>query len=119
MKKLEDYAVDIDDRTAELFRALHKRFRAGSLPIVGDYKLTHGQEVNKIGLALYATGYVSTRAATTIAVSEIMKTGVRNTTVTYDSDRTSPSYGVVSISSLDEYHYPFKGVVDWLSGKLF
>ena len=34
MKKLEDYAVDIDDRTAELFRALHKRFRAGPLTIV-------------------------------------------------------------------------------------
>ncbi|AXH78812.1 MAG: hypothetical protein [Circular genetic element sp.] len=117
--EIYDYSVDIDEYTAELLRSMDKRFRAGPQPIVGDYKLSHGQEVNKIGLAFYATGYVSSRTATTIAVMEVMKTPMRNTTVSYQSDRDSVDSGVVSLSTSDEYHYPFKGVVDWVSTKLF
>lgn len=107
------YHFDMDEYTAELLRSMDKRFRAGPQPIPGEYRMTHGREVSKLGIAAYATGFVSTRAATTIAMQEIMRTPVRNIGASYDSET-----GIVTMTTDDGFYYPFKGVVDYLAEKL-
>jgi len=110
---IEDWDIpDIDERTMELFRKFDADFRRGPEPIKGDYSLTHGREWPFRTAAFYAIGFTSSRALIGYGMREVLLIPARNTTVTVRNSGTVHEH--YQVMGTDEFHYPFKGLVDWI-----
>jgi hypothetical protein len=110
---IEDWDIpDLDERTIKLFQKLDAKFGQGPEPIPGDYTTTHGREQGWRGLAFYAIGFTSSRALTAYAMREVLLIPARNTTVVARNSGTIHEH--YQVMGTDEFHYPFKGIVDWV-----
>ena len=117
IQDMDEFELDItlDVYTAELFKHMDQRFRSGPQPIPGEYRMVTGQEVSFTTLAFYAAGMVSSRAAATITAQEILKTPGANVAVVTSGGRTQQEGIAYHAVGRDEFYYPFKGVVDFIS----
>lgn len=110
---IEDWELpDLDEHTIRLLQKLDADFGRGPEPIKGEYRTTHGREPGWRGIAFYAIGFTSTRALTGIAMQEVLLIPRRNTTVVTRNQGTIHEH--YQVMGTDEFHYPFKGIVDWV-----
>jgi len=110
---IEDWDTpDLDEHTIRLLQKLDADFGRGPEPIAGEYATTHGREQSFRSLAFYAIGFASTRALAGIAIQEVMLIPRRNTSVVTRNQGTIHEH--YQVIGTDEFHYPFKGIVDWV-----
>ena len=110
---IEDYDYpDIDERTIELLRKIDAEFKRGPKPIEGMYTRIHGRETSFRAAAMFAIGLTSSRTAIAYAMREVMLIPARNTTVAVMNAGTEHEH--YQVMGTDEFHYPFKGLVDWV-----
>lgn len=110
---IEDWETpDVDERTIELLRKLDAEFKRGPKPIEGKYSRTHGRETSFRAAAMFAIGLTSSRTALEFSKREVMLIPIRNTTVAVMNAGTEHEH--YQVMGTDEFHYPFKGLVDWV-----
>ena len=109
--------LGIDERSANLLRAIDRRFSSGPVPIEGHYTRTTPGQLTVIEGVGFGLSVVSTRALMGFAAKEVLAMPIRQAQVVPIGPGKTQQEGIAyAYVASDTVHYPGKTYVDFVLG---